>query len=64
MVSNSKLIEKLNKTIEDAYPLFKKHDKEMAVFLHQSINKCADDETLKRITEDVSNFLTYLKKLK
>jgi hypothetical protein len=48
--------------MEAAYPLFKKHDKQMAVFLHQSINKCADDETVKKIIEDINSFVEHLKK--
>lgn len=52
------LIDDLNNSIENLLPILNKEGKSLSVFLHQSININADEETLERIIEDINRYIT------
>ena len=51
------LLDELNDAIEELYPIARASNKNMAVFLHQTINKHADEETLEKIIADARRFI-------
>ena len=51
------LLDELNGAIEELYPIAMVSNKNMAVLLHQTINKHADEETLEKIIADARKFL-------
>lgn len=51
------LVEELNSSIEKLYRLFEREDEDMAIFLHQSINLNAGEETLEKILQDVKHHI-------
>ncbi len=59
-----RLVERLNDAVEVLYETIREDKRfHMGIFLHQSVNINADEETLTRIIEDVENY-TLLRKTK
>ena len=51
------LVKKLNDAIEKLSPILKDDGGDKGVFLHQSIAKFADEETLEKIIADVESYI-------